>query len=60
MGPDGNDSPAHPVLLTQGFYLGKYEVTQAQWFAITSDSPSTSTGDGNPVETVSWDERSNC
>ena len=25
------DAPAHPVILTNGFYLGKYEVTQEEY-----------------------------
>jgi formylglycine-generating enzyme required for sulfatase activity len=29
------DTPKHEVRLTRGFYLGKYEVTQAQYQAIT-------------------------
>jgi formylglycine-generating enzyme required for sulfatase activity len=32
MGPgQGNDLPAHPVILTKGFYVGKFEVTQEQY-----------------------------
>ncbi len=29
------ECPQHKVTLTQGFWLGKYKVTQAQWFAVT-------------------------
>ena len=29
-----NASPEHNVTLTKGFYLGKYEVTQAQYEAV--------------------------
>jgi formylglycine-generating enzyme required for sulfatase activity len=49
----------HNVSLTQGFYLGKYEVTQAQYEAVTGTNPSefNATGNGNrPVETVNWAE----
>ncbi|MBT6627462.1 MAG: SUMF1/EgtB/PvdO family nonheme iron enzyme, partial [Gemmatimonadetes bacterium] len=31
--------PAHDVTLTDGFYLGKYEVTQAQWTAVLGTKP---------------------
>jgi formylglycine-generating enzyme required for sulfatase activity len=34
-----NEIP-HEVTLTQGFWLGKYEVTQAQWSAIMGINPS--------------------
>ncbi|MEZ6067125.1 MAG: SUMF1/EgtB/PvdO family nonheme iron enzyme [Planctomycetaceae bacterium] len=35
--------PKHEVTLTSGFYLGKYEVTQAQYEAIMGSNPSRST-----------------
>ena len=35
--------PKHEVKLTKGFYLGKYEVTQAQYQAIMGSNPSRST-----------------
>jgi formylglycine-generating enzyme required for sulfatase activity len=54
----------HNVSLTKGFYLGKYEVTQAQYEAVmtgvTGDrnaTPSNWHGNPNrPVEMVSWDD----
>jgi formylglycine-generating enzyme required for sulfatase activity len=49
----------HIVTLTQGFYLGKYEVTQAQYEAVIGSNPSdfNATSNGNrPVETVTWTE----
>jgi len=36
------------------FYIGKYEVTQKEWFDIMGNNPSTFKGDNLPVETVSW------
>ena len=38
------------------FYIGRYEVTQAQWKAITGKNPSKNKGDVMPVENVSWDD----
>src|SRR3954467_9413557 len=29
-----NEKPRHPVTITKPVYLGKYEVTQAQWDAV--------------------------
>jgi formylglycine-generating enzyme required for sulfatase activity len=49
----------HNVSLTKGFYLGKYEVTQAQYEAVIGSNPSEfkATGNGNrPVEKVNWTE----
>ena len=56
MGPDGNDNPAHPVILTKGFYLGKYEVTQEQYEMVIGDNPSKFKGAKLPVENLSWDD----
>jgi formylglycine-generating enzyme required for sulfatase activity len=46
----------HRVTLTQGFYLGKYQVTQAQWEKTMGANPSNFKGPDLPVETVSWDD----
>ena len=55
----GTNETEHNVTLTKGFYLGKYEVTQAQYEAVTGSNPSefNTTGNGNrPVEKVNWTE----
>lgn len=49
--------PKHEVELTKGFYLGKYEVTQAQYQAITGSNPSRSAKAPDcPVDNVSADD----
>ena len=40
----------------KNFKIGKYEVTQKQWYAIMGDNPSRFKGDDNPVENVSWND----
>ena len=51
----GGESPAHQVTLTNAFYMGKTEVTQAQWQATMGSNPSYFSGQpNNPVEQVSW------
>ncbi|MDR3218819.1 MAG: formylglycine-generating enzyme family protein [Dysgonamonadaceae bacterium] len=52
---DDDEKPAHQVSLSD-FYIGKYEVTQAQWKAIMDNNPSHFKGDSLPVEQVSWNE----
>ncbi len=52
-GPTSRSS--HQVTISQPFYIGKYEVTQAQWSAVMGTNPSQFTGDPRlPVENVSW------
>lgn len=51
-----NEVPQHPVTITKPFYMGRYEVTQAQWDAVMGDNPSEFKGAALPVEQVSWDE----
>jgi formylglycine-generating enzyme required for sulfatase activity/tRNA A-37 threonylcarbamoyl transferase component Bud32 len=46
----------HQVTLTEPFDLGKYEVTQAQYAALTGKFPSYFQGPDRPVEQVTWDE----
>jgi formylglycine-generating enzyme required for sulfatase activity len=49
--------PKHEVTLTKGFYLGKYEVTQAQYEAIMGENPSRSVkSPDHPVDNVSEPE----
>ena len=56
MGPGGEGSPAHPVILTNGFYLGKYEVTQEQYEKVMGINPSTYKDKNHPVDSVSWND----
>ena len=61
-GCSSNENPTHQVTLSKAFYLGKTEVTQAQWQAIMGSNPSYFqppdwTLDTNrPVEYVSWND----
>ena len=53
---DDDDEQQHRVMLTKGFWLGKYEVTQLQWQSVMGNNPSNFKGDDRPVEKVSWDD----
>jgi len=63
-GCSSSENPVHPVTLTNAFYLGRYEVTQAQWTARMGSNPSQfQSGSAEvplaqvplrPVELVSW------
>jgi formylglycine-generating enzyme required for sulfatase activity len=53
-----DEKPLHSVNISRPFYLGKYQVTQAQWQAVMSNNPSRfkNCGGNCPVENVSWDD----
>ena len=55
-----SESPNHQVTLSKAFYLGKTEVTQAQWKAKMGNNPSNYQGYSDspscPVEKVSWND----
>ena len=47
----------HRVSLTEDYWLGTFEVTQAQWKAVMGDNPSAFKDGGDyPVEQVSWED----
>ena len=59
----GTDETQHQVTLTNGFYLGKYEVTQAQYQTVMNGNseglnadPSQFKGSNRPVEKASWED----
>ena len=52
--PEDDEKPTHQVTLTNDYYIGKYEVTQALWQAVMGNNPSGFKGDNLPVEYVSW------
>jgi formylglycine-generating enzyme required for sulfatase activity len=55
MGSNDGSPKTKPVRITKGFWMGKTEVTQAQWRQLMNDTPSSFKGDDLPVECVSWD-----
>ena len=50
---ESDEKPVHNVTVSS-FYIGKTEVTQAQWKAVMGNNPSYFKGDNRPVECVSW------
>lgn len=58
-----DERPVHEVEITQGYYMGKYEVTQGQWQEVMGSNPSyfqaSRVGSehlSHPVEQVSWND----
>jgi len=55
-----DEAPVRTVTLTAGFYLGIYEVTQAQWEAVMGENPAIfrvfDASPEHPVEYVTWNQ----
>jgi sulfatase modifying factor 1 len=49
-----DSSPGFEVVIPRPYYLGKYEVTQAQYRKVMGVNPSAFPGDDHPVDSVTW------
>jgi formylglycine-generating enzyme required for sulfatase activity len=55
-----NEGPQTIVTLSRGFWIGKYEVTQAEYLSVMKTNPSPFPGDpSRPVSSVSWPDATN-
>jgi len=54
-GRDQDEGPQNDVTVPS-FYMSKFEITQAQYKAVTGTNPSSFKGDDLPVESVSWND----
>ncbi len=53
--------PVHNVTISEAFWMGEHEVTQAEYLVLMGSIPSTFSGRNLPVERVSWnDARAYC
>ena len=50
------EKPAHRVILTRAFELGKFQVTQSLYQEVMGNNPSYFPGPNHPVEGVSWED----
>ena len=57
-GRASDEGPAHRVMISKPLYVGKFEITQAQWQAVMGNNPSDfkNSGSDAPVEQVSWND----
>jgi len=53
---EDHETPRHLVKISKAFFMGKYEVTQAQWSEMMNNNPSEFKDDIRPVERVSWND----
>ncbi|MBF0155331.1 MAG: formylglycine-generating enzyme family protein [Magnetococcales bacterium] len=49
-----DEIPQHLVTISKAFYIGKKEITQAQWEAVMGSNPSEFKSASQPVENVNW------
>ena len=55
-----NEQAPHLVVITNGFWMGKYEVTCAQWSSVFPNGEKRGEGSSDyPIEKVSWIDASN-
>jgi formylglycine-generating enzyme required for sulfatase activity len=55
-----DESPQTTVILTRGFWIGKYEVTEGEYVSLMNTNPSSFPGDlSRPVSSVSWLDATN-
>lgn len=53
-----NERPIHPVTISNGFYMGIYEVTRGEWLKVMGTRPYSADDCGLncPMDLVSWDD----
>jgi formylglycine-generating enzyme required for sulfatase activity len=49
-----DDEAPYEGVTVSGFYMGRHEVTQAEWVKVMEDNPSEFQGERLPVEQISW------
>ncbi|MFC1613926.1 SUMF1/EgtB/PvdO family nonheme iron enzyme [Gemmatimonadota bacterium] len=52
---ESNEQPVHQATVSE-FQMSKYEITQAQYWAVMSTNPSSFIGPNNPVDRVTWSD----
>ena len=50
------EHPQHLVKISSGFYMGVFEVTQAEYVQVMGYNPSTYFGEKTPVDSVTWND----
>ena len=53
------DEKRHPVRITKGFWIGRYEITKGQWEAVTGEAALFGIGKRQPQSSVNWDDCQN-
>jgi len=56
---DISEAPVHQVTIARPFYIGRFEVTQAQWGVIRGNQSRSNVGDNFPADGISWNDATN-
>jgi formylglycine-generating enzyme required for sulfatase activity len=57
---DPSEDPQTTVTISRGFWMGKYEVTQWEYWSVMGNNPSSFTASlKHPVESVTWSDATN-
>lgn len=51
---ENDEKPAHSVTISNGYWIGKYEVTQSEYQSVMGNNPSDCKGGNKPVQNVNW------
>jgi formylglycine-generating enzyme required for sulfatase activity len=51
-----NETPVHAVTISRPFWIGRFEVTQAEYQSLMGSNPSLFIGSNRPVERVTWNQ----
>ncbi|MBF0226458.1 MAG: formylglycine-generating enzyme family protein [Desulfobacterales bacterium] len=51
-----DEVPKHRVNISNPFYIGIHEITQAQWTSVIGNNPSKFKDSNRPVDSVSWND----
>jgi len=54
-----DENPKHEVRLTKPFLIGVHEITQEQNKQVMGTNPSSTKGENNPVDSVTWEDAMN-
>lgn len=57
--PSGWERPQTAVTISRGYWMGQFEVTQAEYQKVMGNNPSYYKGAERPVENVTWQEATN-
>lgn len=58
LGRDGDESPRHVVVLSEGYWIGRFEVSQREWRLVNGGDRAEfrEAGENAPIENITWEQ----